>query len=497
MLGILWTVSYVAVIAGLSIYGLHRLWVIWAYVRTRDQWREAEAEPVVWPTVTVQLPLFNERYVAERLLECVGRLDYPRDALEVQVLDDSTDDTPEIVRAKVEELRRQGLDIVHLRRKDRTGFKAGALQAGLAVAKGEFIAVFDADFVPPPEMLKRAVVPMRDPDVGMVQTRWGHLNRDYNLLTRVQALFLDGHLLIEQTARNRSGRFFNFNGTAGVWRRSCIEDAGGWEHDTLTEDLDLSYRAQLKGWRFVFLPEVVTPAELPVDIHAFKAQQHRWAKGAIQTCRKLLPSILRSRLPWKVKVEACFHLTANCAYLLLAALAVLTQPVAPERGAWWQVIVSPEMAVFACATLSVVMFYALVLWENRARWWEYLLYIPALIAVGIGMSINNGRAVLEALCGHQSDFARTPKYGIIRAVEGWRAKARAVSSGPIPWIEGGLFLYYLVVVGYAIHIGLWISIPFLFLFLIGFGYITCSSWSQGTLPWGRWATGGVEKEHGV
>lgn len=498
MLGILWTVCYVAVMAGLSLYGLHRFWMIWAYVRGRHggEVRKWGLAPEEWPRVTVQLPLYNERYVAERLLEAVARLDYPRDRLEVQVLDDSTDETGEVVAGKVAELREGGLDVVHVRRGERTGFKAGALQEGLRRAKGDMIAVFDADFVPPPEMLKRAVVPLLEPGVGMVQTRWGHLNRDYNLLTRVQALFLDGHLLIEQTARNRSGRFFNFNGTAGVWRRACIEDAGGWEHDTLTEDLDLSYRAQLKGWRFVFLPEVVTPAELPVDIHAFKAQQHRWAKGAIQTCRKLLPKVLRSDFSWKVKAEACFHLTSNFAYLLLAALAFLTQPVGVERGEWWQVLVSPEMGVFALATMSVVLFYGLVLWENRARWWEYLVFIPALIAVGIGMSINNGRAVLEAMVGHGSDFARTPKYGIVGSVEGWREKVYA-ASGRVPWVEGGLLAYYLGVVGYAIHIGLWSAIPFLLLFLVGFGYITGISLVQSSLSWvGGRRTGG-EVMHGV
>ncbi|MFQ3670793.1 MAG: cellulose synthase family protein [Verrucomicrobiia bacterium] len=497
MLGILWTVSYTVVMVGLSVYGLHRLWMIVTYLRYRHQAEKVGREPEVWPRVTIQLPLYNERYVAGRLLESVGRLDYPRDRLEVQVLDDSTDETAEVVAAKVRELRAAGLDIVQVRRGERTGYKAGALQAGLALAKGELVAVFDADFLPPPGMLKRAVVPFSDARVGMVQTRWGHLNRDYNLLTRVQALFLDGHLLIEQTVRNRSGRFFNFNGTAGVWRRSCIVDAGGWEDDTLTEDLDLSYRAQLKGWRFVFLPEVVTPAELPVDIHAFKAQQHRWAKGAIQTCRKLLPRILESDLPLKIKVESCFHLTSNFAYLLLAALAFLTQPVAPERGAWWHLFLSPEMAVFACATFSVVWFYGLVLRENQARWWEYVLYIPALIAVGIGMSINNARAVLEAALGHRSEFARTPKYGIRRAVEGWRSKAYVISGGTVPWIECGLLVYYLGVVGYAIHVGLWSSIPFLLLFLAGFGYITGISLAQGTLPWLARSRGGGEEHDGV
>jgi cellulose synthase/poly-beta-1,6-N-acetylglucosamine synthase-like glycosyltransferase len=484
MLGQLWTLGYTIVMVGLSIYGLHRLWMVCAYLRWKDHPAIRPKDPAVWPKVTVQLPIFNELYVAERLIERVVELDYPRDLLEVQVLDDSTDETVELVERLVRRWRAEGIDIVHIRRGKRTGFKAGALQAGLEVAKGEFIAVFDADFLPPPDLLRMTLPYFQDAEVGMIQTRWGHVNRDFNLLTRVQALFLDGHLLIEQTARNRSGRFFNFNGTAGVWRTCCIRDAGGWEHDTLTEDLDLSYRAQLAGWRFVFLPDVLTPAELPVDIHAFKAQQHRWAKGAIQTCKKLLPRLLASDLPWKVKVEGVFHLSSNFAYLLLAALAFLTQPVVPDREAWWHVFMSPEMAVFACATLSIILFYVLVLREIGSQWWEYFFFIPALIAVGIGMSINNARAVLEALFGHRSDFARTPKYGITETLDWWKVKKYASWGGGMPWIEMGLCAYYCFILIYAVRQALWTSIPFLLLFLAGFGYITfVTMWQRPIFNW--------------
>ncbi len=310
----------------LSAYGAHRWYLLWLYRRHRrdDATPARRFDPL--PRLTVQLPLYNEMYVAERLIDAVCALDYPRDRLEIQVLDDSTDETREIVSAKTAACAARGFDIVHLHRTDRAGFKAGALEAGLRVAKGDLIAIFDADFVPQPGFARELVHHFTDERVGMVQARWGHLNADYSPLTRVQSMLLDGHFVIEHTARNRSGRFFNFNGTAGIWRRRCIEDAGGWQHDTLTEDLDLSYRAQLEGWRFVFLPDHIAPAELPLEMGAFKSQQHRWAKGSIQTARKLLPRIYRSALPWYVKLEATVHLTANIGYVLMVLLALLIVP---------------------------------------------------------------------------------------------------------------------------------------------------------------------------
>ena len=301
-------------------YGVHRYFIIYLFLKNRKREPVPAARFEHLPVVTVQLPIFNEIYVVERLLSSVSELDYPRDRLQIQVLDDSTDDTREITADCAAELRERGFDVELIHRTDRTGFKAGALERGLATARGEFVCILDADFVPPPHLLRKTVDFFTDPKVGMIQTRWGHLNRGYSLLTRVQAMFLDGHLVLEQTARSRSGRFFNFNGTAGLWRKSCIEEAGGWQHDTLTEDLDLSYRAQLAGWKFVFLPDVVTPAELPVDMNGFKSQQHRWTKGSIQTCKKLLPAIWRSKLPLPIKVEATGHLVSNFAYLLLACL---------------------------------------------------------------------------------------------------------------------------------------------------------------------------------
>jgi cellulose synthase/poly-beta-1,6-N-acetylglucosamine synthase-like glycosyltransferase len=324
--------AYFIVIAVLAVYGFHRsqlLYILWRTRKNAPVPKELFQEK---PLVTIQLPMFNELYVAERLLDAVALIEYPRDRLEIQVLDDSIDETRELMKKKCEALRAKGLDVIYLHRTDRSGFKAGALEAGLAVAKGEFVAIFDADFIPPPTLLLEMIDHFTDERVGMVQARWEHINRDFSTLTKVQAILLDGHFLVEHAARNRSGRFFNFNGTAGIWRKSTIQDAGGWQHDTLTEDLDLSYRAQLKGWRFVYLPQIVAPAELPVEMNSFKTQQFRWAKGSIQTMRKLLPMIWRAKLPWKVKSEALFHLTNNFAYGFLVLLAMLSLPTLVLRS---------------------------------------------------------------------------------------------------------------------------------------------------------------------
>lgn len=485
---ILWTVTYAIVVLGLSTYGLHRFWMIFAYLKHKNQEMRPKGFFADLPVVTVQLPIYNEVYVAERLLRSVAAIDYPPDRLEIQVLDDSTDETCALVEKVVKELSGKGIDIQHLRRGSRHGFKAGALQYGLERAKGGIIAVFDADFLPPANILTDTVHYFTDEKIGMLQTRWGHTNRSYNILTRVQSLLLDGHLLIEQTARNRSGRFFNFNGTAGLWRKSCIAEAGGWEHDTLTEDLDLSYRAQLAGWKFIFLPGVITPAELPVDMNSFKAQQHRWAKGAIQTCKKLLPRLLKSQLPFKVKMEGAFHLTSNFAYLLLAVLALLTRPatrhIAPGS---FDLLASLDLLIFFLASLSIVAFYMVVLIEIRAKWWEGFFYIPALISVGIGLSINNARAVLEAVFNHQSDFARTPKYGITAGVQTWHDKQYRSIRNLMPILELGMAFYYAYFVWLAVKLELWTWMPFLLLFLAGFGYVSILSIFQRPLFF-RWLT---------
>jgi len=318
--------AYFFVLIVLAIYGWHRYYLVYLYLSNRD--KEPTLGPPLdpLPAVTIQLPLYNEMYVADRLIDAVCRIDYPRELLEIQVLDDSCDETRGIAELAVRRFAAQGIDIKYYHRSDRTGYKSGALEAGLKVSRGELIAIFDADFIPTSDFLSRLIPHFRDPKVGMVQARWGHINQDYSLLTKIQAILLDGHFILEHGGRNRGGRFFNFNGTAGVWRRAVIADAGGWQHDTLTEDLDLSYRAQLRGWKFVFVSDVIAPAEVPVEMNSFKSQQHRWAKGSIQTCRKLLPRILRSNLPFGVKAEAFFHLSANFNYPLMCVLSVLIAP---------------------------------------------------------------------------------------------------------------------------------------------------------------------------
>src|SRR2546430_5671905 len=378
---IIWTVCYLSTLIGLSAYGIHRYFIIYLYLKNRKRAPTPAHYFEQLPKVTVQLPIFNEVYVAERLLRSVSELDYPRELLQIQVLDDSTDETREITASCADELRQRGFNVQRIHRVDRTGFKAGALAVGLEAAQGEFVCILDADFVPPPDLLKRTIHFFSDPKVGMIQTRWGHLNRGYSLLTRMQAIFLDGHLLLEQTARSRSGRFFNFNGTAGLWRRSCIVEAGGWQHDTLCEDLDLSYRAQLAGWKFIFLPDVVTPAELPVDMNGFKSQQHRWTKGSIQTCKKLLPRIWRSELPFAIKIEATGHLVSNFAYLLLACLCVLLHPSTggPQNG--WLRILLIDLPIFLTASLSVAVLYVCAHRELHPRtWMQQMLLLPVLLA---------------------------------------------------------------------------------------------------------------------
>jgi cellulose synthase/poly-beta-1,6-N-acetylglucosamine synthase-like glycosyltransferase len=485
---IIWTLCYTAVLLGLSIFGLHRYLIVYLYLKNKNRVPEPVGHFDQLPRVTVQLPIFNELYVVERLLESVAKLDYPRELLDVQLLDDSTDETVELSAKRVEELRAAGLDIVHIHRVDRVGFKAGALEHGLKSAKGEYVLILDADFVPAPDVLRKTIHYFTDNKVGMIQTRWGHLNRTYSMLTRVQAMFLDGHLLLEQTGRNRSGRFINFNGTAGVWRKSCIQDAGGWHHDTLTEDLDLSYRAQLKGWRFVFLPNLVTPAELPVDMNGFKSQQHRWTKGSIQTCRKLLPAVWRADLPLKIKLEATVHLTSNYAFLLLACICVLMHPGSSGgAGNWWQTLLI-NIPILFTGSLPAIIFYVVSQRELYPRsWWREVLYLPALLALSIGLAVNNAWAVISGMTGKTGEFTRTPKYGIRTRTQGWKKSKYSVAKNILPFIEiafAGYFLYFLISEIIACN---WAAIPFLGLFAAGFLYVAFSSlvqwFPQLRAPW--------------
>jgi len=468
---ILILVSYFFVLIILAVYGWHRYYLVYLYMSNRD--KEAKPGPPLdpLPVVTIQLPLYNEMYVADRLIESVCRIDYPRDRLEIQVLDDSVDETRGIAQLAVRRFAAQGLDIKYYHRTDRVGYKAGALEAGLKVARGEFIAIFDADFIPTADFLTTLMPHFSGPAIGMVQARWGHINQDYSLLTKIQAILLDGHFVLEHGGRNRGGRFFNFNGTAGVWRREAIIDAGGWQHDTLTEDLDLSYRAQLRGWKFVFVPTLIAPAEVPVEMNAFKSQQHRWAKGSIQTCRKLLPQILRAKLPLGVKIEAFFHLTANFNYPLMCILSILMFPsmVIRYNMGWYEMLLI-DVPLFFMATFSFCNFYMVCQREIHTDWRGRLKYVPFLMSVGIGLCINNTRAVFEALLNKKSEFARTPKYRIEADADEWVGKKYRQSVAVQPLIELGLGLYFTWTVFYALANQIYGTVPFLVLFQVGFLY---------------------------
>jgi cellulose synthase/poly-beta-1,6-N-acetylglucosamine synthase-like glycosyltransferase len=479
--------SYFFILVILAVYGWHRYYLVYLYMKHKEDKPVPAGVYDPLPLVTVQLPLYNEVYVVDRLVQAVCQMDYPKELLEIQVLDDSTDETREIAELAVRRYAALGFDIHYIHRTNRHGYKAGALEAGLQAARGEFVAIFDADFIPSAGFLRGVIDHFTDPRIGMVQTRWGHLNEDYSLLTKVQAILLDAHFVLEHGARNRSGLFFNFNGTAGIWRREAIESAGGWQHDTLTEDLDLSYRAQLAGWRFIFLPDLVSPAEVPVEMNGFKSQQHRWAKGSIQTCRKLLPRILRSSAPLPVKVEAFFHLTANFNYLLMVALSVLMFPAMYIRyNMGWYEMLLIDVPLFFAATMSVAHFYVIAQREIHDDWVVRLKYLPFLMAIGIGLAVNNTKAVIEALADRPSEFARTPKYGIQREDDEWIGKKYRQSLQVQPLIELALGLYFTATVFYALANGIYGTLPFLMLFQVGFLYMGVVSVVQ------QYAGGGLE-----
>ena len=464
-------IAYFGVLSILAVYGLHRYHLVYLYFKYRDNLPRPKHKLVALPKVTVQLPIFNEFYVVERLIDSVCRMNYPRHLLEVQVLDDSTDETRGAAERRVRKYAALGYDIHYLCRPDRNGYKAGALEYGLKRASGELVAIFDADFAPNPDTLLETVDFFSDPQVGMVQIRWGHINPDYSLLTKVQSILLDGHFILESGTRNRSGRFFNFNGTAGIWRRVAIEEAGGWEHHTLTEDLDLSYRAQMKGWKFIFLPEVTAPAEIPVDMNSFKSQQYRWAKGSIQTAKKILPKILWGNWPLTVKVEAFFHLSANIAYPLMVLLGLLLFPALIIRfhQGWFELLLL-DLPLFMAATFSVSSFYVVSQREVYPDWKSRLKYLPFLMSVGIGLSLSNSKAVLEALAGIDSSFIRTPKFRIENLRENWKLKRYRAHVGFLPYLEIVLGIYFALMVFYSIERSIYGTVPFLLLFMVGYLY---------------------------
>ncbi|AKT36010.1 glycosyltransferase [Chondromyces crocatus] len=468
MLSLALGLLYFSVLAGLSAYGLHRLHLVFLCWHNRS--RIASAQEVTaltdhdLPPVTIQLPLFNESTVTARLLDAVATMDYPADKLEIQVLDDSTDETQALARAKVVELRGRGVDAVYLHRVDRVGYKAGALDAGLKVAKGDLVAVFDADFIPQPSFLRSIVGHFEDPRVAMVQTRWGHLNRDTSILTKVQAQMLDGHHLVENRARFGAGFLFNFSGTGGIWRSEAIRKAGGWQHDTLTEDLDLSYRAQLAGYRFVYREDVVSPSELPEDISALRAQQYRWAKGTVQTARKLMGTILRADLSLSQRIEAFFHLTPHFAYPLLVLLSVLLMPaLVLFPAADTMTMLAIDLPLCIATTGSLAAFYMLAEAAQGRPRLGALVRLPMLIALGTGLAPHLCKAVLEGCRQMAGEFVRTPKHGDNKG----RYKVRT----DLPLVETLLALISFTAVVASIETGHYVATPFAVLFTFGYGYV--------------------------
>jgi cellulose synthase/poly-beta-1,6-N-acetylglucosamine synthase-like glycosyltransferase len=484
-------IPYFGVLIILSIYGLHRYETMRMYLKHRKRLpREPAQKFAELPRVTVQLPLYNERYVVARLLEEICKLEYPRELLQIQVLDDSTDETHPYTERLCYELAAQGHPIEYKHRRNRHGYKAGALQEGLASATGEFVAVFDADFLPPADFLLRTIHFFADPEIGVVQTRWSYLNREYNILTQVEAMLLDGHFVLEHGARCGGGLFFNFNGTAGIIRRQMIDDAGGWQHDTLTEDSDLSYRAQLKGWRFVYLMGLDCPSELPIETYGFQVQQSRWAKGLTQVARKLLPAIFRASIPWRVKLEAFLHLTPNISYPLMIVVSALMMPVMIIRFymGWFQMVLL-DLPLILASFFSIAAFYLLAQKELYPKtWWKSVFFLPMLMAAGVALTISNSRAVIEAIFGIQTSFARTPKYAIGTEKVKRAAQAYRRRSGLLPLIEIAVGSYFLFMVSWAIDSYNFLSVPFLMLFVSGYywaGFTTLYQEYRDRIAWQR------------
>lgn len=479
-----WTILilYFAILGVLAVYGGYRVKQVidfWRYRKFIPQPKGVFSEAEL-PLITVQLPLFNEMYVVERLVKAIAEVDYPNGRLQIQVLDDSTDETVKLAEATVEKYQQLGFDIEYVHRSDRTGFKAGALENGMKTAKGELLAIFDADFVPKPDCLRKLVNYFTDPMVGCAQMRWSHINGNYNLLTRLQTIMLDGHFVVEQTTRNRTGGFFNFNGTAGIWRRKAIAASGGWQHDTLTEDTDLSFRAQLMGWKFVYLLDEEAPAEIPVEINAFKAQQRRWAKGVMQVGLKLYPRIWRARLPLRVRLEMFFRLTGNISYPLMIVASFLQFPLLLVRynQPFYHLMIL-DLPLLFFSSVSVFLFYGTAVWYLDKKRMPRLLHLPLVMGLGIGLAFSNARAVLEALLGIKSEFVRTPKYQVEKNQdETWKRKKYKRKRGLLPLLELGFSFYFLLAILYATHMRMWGTVPFLLLFFFGFGYMGVMSFVQ-------------------
>jgi len=469
-------IAYFVSLFILFVFGSHGFIMLFYYNKTKN-FKHVPKNPLKDDVpVTIQLPLYNELYVVERLIDYVCEIEYPKNLLEIQVLDDSTDETTQITANKVAEKKALGFDIVHIRRGSREGFKAGALKEGMKIAKGEFIAIFDADFMPKKDFLKKTIPFFGDERIGMVQTRWEHLNGDYSILTKAQALALDGHFVIEQNVRNKANFFIQFNGTGGVWRKSCIEDAGNWHADTLTEDMDLSYRAQLNGWRFVFLKEETSPAELPTEINALKSQQFRWTKGAIETSKKILPLIWRSKVPLRVKLQATFHLTCNLAYPFILLAAILNVPLVFIKNSGSHELYFAVTSVFILAFVSTFLFYLYAQKDIRSDWRKKIVYYPLFMAGSMGFAVNNSRAVFEGLLNRKSEFVRTPKFKVVNQNDSWlnnKYISKKIELSVI--VELVMAIYCFIGVVSSIYFLELASLPFQLLFFIGFSFVSLSS----------------------
>ncbi len=460
-------VIYLLTTVLMAAYGFNAFIMIWLYLRHRH--KSMPRPPLVdTPDVTVQLPIYNELHVVKRLIDSAIHLDYPKDRLQIQVLDDSTDETTAMAKQIVERYQEQDLDIELIHRDIRTGFKAGALAKGLEMAKGEFVAVFDADFVPGPDFLTTTVPHFLDrPRLGMIQTRWGHINADYSLLTRIQAIALDGHFVIEQTARNRAGLFTNFNGTAGIWRRSCIDEAGGWQGDTISEDLDLSYRAQLAGWDFLFLPDVVSPAELPPQINAFKRQQFRWAKGSIQCAMKLWRQIVTAPVPLFKRIQGLVHLTGYLVHPLMLIMLLIMLPLTI-----WQEKMRIPLSCLGLASFGPPLLYALSQQALYRDWPKKLVSFPLLMLLGAGIALSDTRAIYEALTNRGNDFRRTPKFQVEKRGDQWKGSRYVLPFGWETVSEAFLALYALLTAWIAWRQGNFHPVPFMLLYAASFGYVS-------------------------
>ena len=488
-----WTllIPYFGILLLLSVYGVHRYETVRRYIKYGKNLRGTAPHKFKrLPKVTIQLPLYNERFVVERLIQSVTQIDYPRELLQIQVLDDSTDETHPYTERLCNEYRASGLPIEYRHRTNRRGFKAGALQEGLETATGEFIAIFDADFIPPSDFLIRTVDFFTDPEVGVVQTRWSYLNKEYSILTQVEAMLLDGHFVLEHGARCGSGLFFNFNGTAGILRRKMIDDAGGWQHETLTEDSDLSYRAQLNGWRFVYVPSVDCPSELPVETYGFQVQQARWAKGLTQVAKKLLPRIWKADLPLRVKLEAFMHLTPNISYPLMIVVSMLMLPVMIIRfymGMFQMVLIDLPLIIASFWSISAFYLYAQRELYPKS-WWKSIAFLPMLMAAGVALTVSNSKGVIEALLGIQSSFARTAKYAIGAHKIEKKPLAYHRRSGWLPYVEIAIGSYFVYMIDFAIQTLNFFAVPFLLLFVCGYfwaGFSTLYQEYRGKLEWQR------------